>query len=1233
MVYILEASEVIDKIIHLFGRDTETNIVSHFEIKDFNQYLFVKCRRDLQDCVSCYNEPVRKVIYKTPSEHAALIRRHRSTYDGDLRRDVQYLIERNIRYAFDEEMNPVDAGITPPRVCYYDIEVHSSDDEFPTPEAAAHPIVAISSKDSHTGAERIFTLKGDYKVCREHTRLPTEKALIEEWARWVAKYDFDILTGWYNLGFDWLYILNRAKKLKADISQLSRIPSVYPDEKSICGRTHVDMLEMFKVWAQSGGQLDSYDLKSISANPKFGDFAYADYGASIGTLIEAGDWHTLVQYSLNDVKALSKIDAKCNLINFFEGLRRQTGIKFHQYSQKTRIIESLLYYEFHIPLPSRRVHERVAFEGAYVLRPTPGIKENVGAFDLACVDGDTDVLTNSGWKNIKEVATTDLVASLNTETENMEFKPISHYHKYFYEGEMYKCDKHNVKFLITPNHRVLFNKHDDRSETYYKKEYEYMEVHELLKKYSSHPLKLPSSAFNNWCGEHYETIRIGERIIDGNDFFRFVGLWLADGTITRKLVSISQSKLHTVDIVRDIVKCVFPEYKEYCYAKKDGRLDEHIFQVHRVEVAKWFIEHFGLCRSKTKFIPRWMLNASKENLTAMWDGLLLGDGFIDIHGAQSYASMSKRLADDVQELLLKIGKHANLRTSVVNGAHKVCANNNHTSNVLRGFYITKEAYSDYVYCLTTEHGNFIMRKDGVTHVTGNSLYPSIIVGKNISPDAFNMIPRAIVKLMEERERLRAIRLETGDSTIATAEQAIKAINNSFYGAMGYPGFKLFDAEKVALIPMTGQDIIKGVHKYCNEFDVNVDYGDSVSGDMPVCVRCGDENFKEVCIDSLFTSVDYSKPNGKEYCSLHDVWTETLDEHRKVVIRQVPYIMRHKCDKKMFRIWLNDIWWINVTEDHSLLAYENGVIFEATPSVVKENNYMLISNIVGDGEITLVEPVLVEEIPFDDYVYDLSIDDPNHRYWVNGILVKNTDSSYCSPITNIDDGLELQNNINKYLREWASENNVPITLAPKIKLEKLYKKMIFKSKIGSDEGAKKSYAGYYIWKDGKFEEGIDYVGIDVKRSDRAPITKSVMRDFFEKILKEDDVAGAIENVRVNYRAVMSGDVDVFDIGIPQGVKDIEANRPHARGSKNFESVFGRPLRKQQKPRLLMCKRPVKELCVDDSVTRSDLDKAYIEVDWSDMADRTIARKMKPLFDAIAKDWDKEIEMQRSLWEFM
>jgi DNA polymerase elongation subunit (family B)/intein/homing endonuclease len=204
-----------------------------------------------------------------------------------------------------------------------------------------------------------------------------------------------------------------------------------------------------------------------------------------------------------------------------------------------------------------------------------------------------------------------------------------------------------------------------------------------------------------------------------------------------------------------------------------------------------------------------------------------------------------------------------------------------------------------------------------------ALYPTIMRAFNLSPDKEKIVPRVLTFIVEERERLRAInKSPTKTKNTEYQEMVMKYLANSFYGVLGSRDFRLYNGEVAAKVTEYGRTISEQVRDTCMKFGYRPIYGDSISGSSIVKVYSQEsKTFEFVQILSLFDHVDWID-GEKEYCNLTDVYVESIGSNGVSILSNVPYIMRHKCDKKMYRVSINNCWNIDVTEDHSLFVYEN-----------------------------------------------------------------------------------------------------------------------------------------------------------------------------------------------------------------------------------------------------------------------------------------------------------------------
>ena len=137
-----------------------------------------------------------------------------------------------------------------------------------------------------------------------------------------------------------------------------------------------------------------------------------------------------------------------------------------------------------------------------------------------------------------------------------------------------------------------------------------------------------------------------------------------------------------------------------------------------------------------------------------------------------------------------------------------------------------------------------------------SLYPSIIISKNISPDVLIMgdvenddeynispehgfkfkknpqgfIPSVIDKILQERFRIKremkASTDETEKKALDVQQQAIKRLANTMYGIYGFPRFRWYSFECAKAITSWGRQYIKSSIKKAEEYGFYAIYADT-----------------------------------------------------------------------------------------------------------------------------------------------------------------------------------------------------------------------------------------------------------------------------------------------------------------------------------------------------------------------------------------------------------------------
>ncbi|WP_297070969.1 DNA polymerase domain-containing protein [Thermococcus sp.] len=238
--------------------------------------------------------------------------------------------------------------------------------------------------------------------------------------------------------------------------------------------------------------------------------------------------------------------------------------------------------------------------------------------------------------------------------------------------------------------------------------------------------------------------------------------------------------------------------------------------------------------------------------------------------------------------------------------------------------------------------------ENIAYLDYKALYPSIIITHNVSPDTLNregcreynqapqvghrfckdfpgFIPSLLGNLLDERQKIKKRMKATIDpiekKLLDYRQRAIKILANSYYGYYGYAKARWYCRECAESVTAWGRQYIEmSIREIEEKFGFKVLYADSVTGDTEIIIK-RNGRIEFIPIEKLFERVDH-RVGEKEYCILEGVEALTLDNRGRLVWGKVPYVMRHKTDKRIYRVWFTNSWYLDVTEDHSLIGYMN-----------------------------------------------------------------------------------------------------------------------------------------------------------------------------------------------------------------------------------------------------------------------------------------------------------------------
>ena len=280
-----------------------------------------------------------------------------------------------------------------------DIEV-ASDDGFPSPDVAEHPIISIALKSSKSSIYHVWGL-GDYIPAEgapiQYRKCDSEEALLVSFLKyWTSNYP-DIITGWNVRFFDIPYLINRIAKIGTFAAAKNLSPWKWLREgqvKALIGGSQqyyeiygmqiVDYLQTFKKLGYSYGPQESYRLDHI---------AYVVVGEQKLSYEEHGNLHTLykndhqkfIDYNIKDVELVERIDEKMGLIELVMTMAYKGGVNYTDVMGTTAIWDSIIYrdlYNRKIAPPPNEEKFKGPYPGGYVKDPHVGSHDWVVSFDL-----------------------------------------------------------------------------------------------------------------------------------------------------------------------------------------------------------------------------------------------------------------------------------------------------------------------------------------------------------------------------------------------------------------------------------------------------------------------------------------------------------------------------------------------------------------------------------------------------------------------------------------------------------------------------------------------------------------------------------------------------------------------------------------------------------------------------------------------------------------------------------
>ena len=393
-----------EEVIHLFTWDNEGKRTK--VLCSFDPYLYIESQNGC-DGTSIFNTPLKKVSFRNQKERNNFVE---STpikrLFHNLNIEQQFLLD-----TFKNDVDKEDYGKQPLKIFYIDIETYATT-HFSTPQDANDPINLITVYDSLSqkyytfGCNNYATMEDDVN----YIKCKNEKDLLMSFLKFWKKDYPDIVTGWNIHGYDIPYIINRINKVWDDdkkANELSPVDRLFFKENAsvnklgrqidrwyIKGISILDYMDLYSTF--SLGDRESYALNYI-AEYELGEGKIAFGSTSLSRLADE-DWMKFVDYNIQDVRLLIKLEDKLKFIKLIRNLSYKGFIPFEKATGKVSLITGAVAHQAlkqKMLIPTFNEEKiKKDFAGGFVYQPVPGLYEDLVTYDANSLYPNTIITLN-----------------------------------------------------------------------------------------------------------------------------------------------------------------------------------------------------------------------------------------------------------------------------------------------------------------------------------------------------------------------------------------------------------------------------------------------------------------------------------------------------------------------------------------------------------------------------------------------------------------------------------------------------------------------------------------------------------------------------------------------------------------------------------------------------------------------------------------------------------------------
>ena len=152
------------------------------------------------------------------------------------------------------------------------------------------------------------------------------------------------------------------------------------------------------------------------------------------------------------------------------------------------------------------------------------------------------------------------------------------------------------------------------------------------------------------------------------------------------------------------------------------------------------------------------------------------------------------------------------------------------------------------------------------------------------------------------------------------------------------------------------------------------------------------------------------------------------------------------------------------------------------------------------------------------------------------------------------GKEISKYINDFFKKWVPENYARESYL-ELEFEKIYSRFFMPKIRGSETGAKKRYAGLVLEKkNSKFQEKIDFTGLEFVRRDWTEVSKDFQLGLLDRVFHKKEVAEFVKEFVENLKKGKYDDKLVYHKAIRKALNEYtKTTPPHVKAARKLKKL--------------------------------------------------------------------------------